>query len=292
MRSDVPEEHSYAWTLSYSHELTETLSVSFSWLNEGHIPAHHRDGHAVQLWARTAAFVPGLALAAGIGPYRYFDTTVAEDGGAYSDSHGWGIITSLAATWHATGPWLYQLRLNRVATTHSLDTTTLIAGVGYRLQPDSSASFSGAASGDRSTARRNELTLLAGQSIVNSLESENSATYSVELRHRFGPVLRASVAWLDEGEDRVARRNGAVLQAWLEPSYFENRFTVGLGLGAYIAVDENRPGEREARTSGIITVTTSYRLGDNWVGRFSSSRIVTNYDRDADILLLGIGYRF
>jgi hypothetical protein len=213
MRSDLPEEHSYAWMLAYSHDLSEILSVSFSWLNEGHIPAHHRDGHAVQLWARTTAFAPGLTLAAGIGPYRYFDTTVAEAGGTYSDSHGWGVISSLAATWRATGSWLYQLSLNRIVTTHSLDTTTLIAGVGYRLQPDSSASFNGTSSGNRSASGRNELTLLAGQSIVNSFESENSATYSVELRHRFGPVLRASVAWLDEGEARIIRRNGAVIQA-------------------------------------------------------------------------------
>jgi hypothetical protein len=67
---------------------------------------------------------------------------------------------------------------------------------------------------------------------------------------------------------------------------------VGIGLGAYVAIDEYRAGEREARASGVITMTTSYRLRDSWVGRFSWSRIVTNYDRDADILLLGIGYRF
>src|SRR5262245_66304987 len=81
MRSDSPDPHtSYAWLFSYSHDLGEHFAASFTWQNEGHVPNHHRDGHSVQLWAKTG-LGPQLELAAGIGPYRYFDTTAANSGG-------------------------------------------------------------------------------------------------------------------------------------------------------------------------------------------------------------------
>ncbi len=62
------------------------------------------------------------------------------------------------------------------------------------------------------------MTLLGGQSIVNSLQSENSTAKSIELRHAFGPILRGSVGWLDEGDAKVVQRKGLIAQAWLEPS--------------------------------------------------------------------------
>jgi hypothetical protein len=39
-------------------------------------------------------------------------------------------------------------------------------------------------------------------------------------------------------------------------------------------------------------MSASYRMGRDWTARFSSSRVLSNYDRDSDILLFGVGYRF
>ena len=44
IRFDEPEAHSYTWMLCYSKDLNRNLAASFSWMNEGHAPSHHRDG--------------------------------------------------------------------------------------------------------------------------------------------------------------------------------------------------------------------------------------------------------
>ena len=50
------KESSPAWAFEYLHPLNENIAASFSWLNEGHVPGHHRDGHSMQIWGRTNVF--------------------------------------------------------------------------------------------------------------------------------------------------------------------------------------------------------------------------------------------
>jgi hypothetical protein len=50
--------------------------------------------------------------------------------------------------------------------------------------------------------------------------------------------------------------------------------------------------EEDERLSGIVTLTASYRFDPHWFARLSWNRIVTGYDRDTDVILLGGGYRF
>src|SRR6185295_1198715 len=98
-----------------------------------------RDGHALQLWARTPLFSPNLSFAAGIGPYHYFDTTTAESPQGFVDSHGWGVMYSASATWRPEGSrWFYRARLNHVEARHNLDVTTFLLGAGYALEQDRS----------------------------------------------------------------------------------------------------------------------------------------------------------
>ena len=94
--SDNPRSTTYGWLASFSHDLTPVLSASFTTLNEGHIPGHHRDGHSAQIWARTKV-ADSLTLAAGFGPYRFFDTAVAENRDHFANAHGWRTVASVAA---------------------------------------------------------------------------------------------------------------------------------------------------------------------------------------------------
>ena len=287
-------ERSSAWLISYHQALGEHLAASFTYQNEGHVPNHHRDGHSLQLWAKARPFSPRLSLAAGAGPYRYYDTTVAagESTSDYSNAHGYGVLYSATATWSATGRWLYQVRLDHVETKKSIDTTELVVGVGYRLDKDGESVYRGSES--RPAAKRDELTVFAGATIVNSLGSENdhSVAASLEYRHAFGPKFRGSIAWLHEGDAHLVGRYGIVTQGWYEPSFFGDRFTLGVGLGVYVAFDEQREGDHDAFAAGIFTMTASYRIGREWTARFSWSRVLSNYDRDSDVLLFGLGYRF
>src|SRR5262245_54092857 len=295
LQADSPDrEKSSAWLISYQQDLGEHLAASFTYQNEGHIPNHHRDGQSLQLWGRTRAFSPRLSFAAGAGPYRYYDTTVAsgESTSNYSNAHGYGMLYSATATWSTPGRWLYQVRLDHVEARKSMDTAELHFGVGYTRGRDDASGYRGSES--RPAGKRDEVTLLAGATVVNSFQSDhhNDIAASVEYRHAFGPVARGSIAWINEGDPQLIGRYGIVMQGWYEPSFFGERFTLGAGLGLYVAVDEKREGDHDPFAAGIFTMTASYRIGHDWAARFSWSRVLSNYDRDSDILLLGLGYRF
>src|ERR1043165_8728737 len=159
LQADTAErERASAWLISYHQALGEHLAASFTYQNEGHVPNHHRDGQSLQLWAKTTAFSPRrrlaaraapprppASLAAGPGPYRYYDTTVAtgESTSDYSNAHGYGVLYSATATWSGAGRWLYQVRLDHVETKKSIDTTELVFGVGYKLDKDDESVYRG-----------------------------------------------------------------------------------------------------------------------------------------------------
>src|ERR1700743_545869 len=50
--SQVSNARTYTWALEYQEGLGRFFAVSFMWLNEGHVPDHHRDGRSVQFWGR------------------------------------------------------------------------------------------------------------------------------------------------------------------------------------------------------------------------------------------------
>lgn len=290
-RGGDSNDSSFGLSLSYSQDVAPYLAASFSYLNEGHVPGHHRDGFAPQLWLSSGTLLARqFSLAAGVGPYYYFDTVPADSGAGYEDRSGWGVLYSLAATWRsASSPWLYQLRFNRVLVKNGLDTSAVLVGIGYRLDKDertASAGASGAMSGPR-----NELTLLGGRSIVNSYASERAWAKGIEYRRELGALLQGSIALLDEGDGGLTRRRGIAAQGWLEPSFYDDKLTLGVGLGPYVAIDDHRP-TREPVLAGIVSLTGSYRLGEAWVARASFSRVISGYHRDTDLILLGLGYKF
>jgi hypothetical protein len=287
-RSGEPHETTYGWILAYSHDLTPVLAASVSALNEGHVTGHHRDGHTMQLWARTRAG-ECMTLAAGIGPYRYFDTAIAENRERFANAHGWGGVASLAATLREPGSrWLYQVRVDRIIAHAAADTTQVLAAVGYRFDQDGSFTANEIA---RDIPRRHhEVGFLSGRTIINSFDSQTARATSVEYRYTSGPVVRYSLAWLKEGDVRLARRDGIVAQAWLEPSFYRERFTLGVGAGGYIAVDSDHAQGRSALV--MLSTTFSYHFAHGWVGRLTWHRVSSNYDRDSDILLAGLGFRF
>ncbi|MEO8408910.1 MAG: hypothetical protein ABI476_10830 [Oxalobacteraceae bacterium] len=106
------DEYTYAWSLDYQHRFGDHAALGLTYLNEGHLDNHHRDGIAAQIRTR-ATLRPGFQLGAGIGPYYYFDTTTAASPADYRNEHGWGVLASLTATWHIQQRWFVQLRANQ-----------------------------------------------------------------------------------------------------------------------------------------------------------------------------------
>jgi hypothetical protein len=46
------------------------------------------------------------------------------------------------------------------------------------------------------------------------------------------------------------------------------------------------------KVSVFITMTASYQLSTHWLARASWNRVLTGYNKDSDIFLAGVGYRF
>jgi len=87
-----------------------------------------------------------------------------------------------------------------------------------------------------------------------------------------------TIAWLNEGDNHLIRRNGILSQAWLVRAFLDEHLALGVGLGPYALVDRHGEGYRYT-VAGIITLSASYR-------------ITTNYKRDTDVIMIGPGYRF
>ena len=288
VQSHDPEGDGIAAAVRYTHDLAGPLFAGAEYLNEGHLPGHHRDGTSLMLGIRNGVPWHDLVFSVAAGPYRYFDTRVARLPEGYRDAHGTAALYSVSAAWMPRDSrWFLDLRLERVESGHRPDTTLLLAGVGVKLDQDETF---GPSEPPRTKGGRDEVDALLGQTIVNSFESQSATARSVEYRHAFGPVLRGSVSWLNEGDARLIRRDGIATQAWLEPSFHDGRDTLGLGLGPYFAVDAYRPGGRHV--IGLLSATWSHRISPSWRARITWHRSVSDDDRDSDILLAGIGYQF
>jgi len=286
---------SYAWQLEYIEGLGENFGLGISYLNEGHVPGHHRDGNTVHLWARTNLLDRRLSLAAGIGPYYYYDTLPAKAGTSYQNDHGWGAIFSSAVTWYTDSRWLFQLRANVVDNFTTFNSFSALVGIGYQLEaPPVPGPVDKAPLQDQEKAK-NELSLLVGQTIVNSLESQKSVALAAEYRRRVWRYVDWSAAWLYEGDNRLFRRHGLASQLWGIREFFDDRFSVGIGGGAYFPISMRPASHRfgvDRSVCGIATLTTSYRVLPGLDARVSWNRIITDYNHDTDVILGGIGYRF
>ena len=287
-------DYSYSWQLEYLQGAGEHFAATLSYLNEGHLPEHHRDGNSVQLWARSTLFDRRLSLAAGAGPYYFFDTAKLSNDGLYSNDHGWGGLFSVAATWYMESRWLLHARVNWVAVDRHFDTLSAVAGLGYQLDAPPAPGPIPEEPPQEGKTTTNEITVFLGRTIVNSLGSEHSGAASIEYRRGLWRYLDWTMAWLYEGDNRLIRRNGLTTQLWAVREFLDDRLALGVGGGAYLVLDRRTSQQQDIDEvlSGILTLTGSYRFHPHWDVRTSWNRIVTNYNRDTDVILGGIGYRF
>lgn len=288
--------NTYTWAINYQEGLGKYFAASFTWLNEGHIPNHHRDGQMIQLWARLPAASPQFVLQAGIGPYRYFDTTTALQGGSYSNVHGWGVVYSVRAAYYASNRWITQLQLNRVHVQRGPDSTGVMLGVGYQLDaPDTPGPRDWAASSS-SRVTNNEVAVYLGKTIVNSTSSPGALGGAVEYRRGLAKYLDVTVGYMHEGSSKVSRRDGFTSQLWATRAFLNDKVTLGVGAGLYYAINENEnsasPGPGAGKFSGLVTIASSYRFANHWDARLEWNRVVTRYNRDTDVILAGVGYRW
>jgi len=295
--TDTPLERTYSWQVQYMEGLGEHFAYSLSYLNQGHFISHHRDANAANLWLRTNLFDKHLSLGVGAGGLFYYDTIRPADGSTPQDFHGWGTIASVAATWYTKSRWFGQLQGNWVRGGQSFDTLSALAGIGYQLDapPTTGPDVKGTHQSERTT--ENELTLFGGQTVVNIPGPGRSGAVALEYRRGIWRYVDWTARALYEGRSALIDRYGVTSQLWLAKAFLDDRIALGAGFGGYLALDQRRGGnEQKLNTNFFVTevasITGSYRLSEHWLVRGTWDRIITSYNRDSDIFLGGIGYRF
>ena len=296
IENNAARNFSYSWQLEYRQALGEHIAASISYLNEGHFINHHRDGNTIQLWAQTTMLDQRLSLAAGVGPYYFFDTTSKASDGSSINDRGWGGALSLSATLYTESRWLFQLRANWVGIDGKFDTLSTVAGIGYQLEQPSAPKPSDKEIHQKDKTTANEVTVFLGQTITNTLDTSQDIATSIEYRRGLARHLDWTVAWLYEGDEHLIRRNGVTTQLWAVRPFLDDRLVLGVGGGGYFAIEQYHElinGKTRNRVlSGIFTLTGSYRLHPQWAIRTSWNRIITKYNMDTDVILGGLGYLF
>jgi hypothetical protein len=285
----------YAWQAVYRHEVHPRVGLSFGWFNEGHLPEHHRDGAAIQAWTCLAGWDRPWTLALGLGPYRWFDTRPLPVAGDFEDRHGVGAIASLQLIRHQAGSRLsWQAQVTRTLLSGHEGTTSLLVGGAYRF----GAPFFEGRRGlpERPDAvPRHQVAILAGRTIQNSLRSEGSEAWMAEYRYALSRHWALAAAYVDEGDTGLLRRDGLSLQAWVGGAFLADRLYLGVGAGPHLDRVSLDPDGREHGPSlermGLrASVGAGWRLDAAWMLRGTFSRTVSTYDRDTDLLLMGLGY--
>jgi hypothetical protein len=140
-----------------------------------------------------------------------------------------------------------------------------------------------------------ELTLFSVFSVINNATNPKAWGASVEYRHRFETNLDGTLTYIYEGNPKVARRSGVAGQFWPVRKALANSVEVGAGFGAYFFIDRrNQPNPNKTNAvaaAGLISIMASYDLSERWLVRAIWDRVITNYNRDADIWRLGVGYK-
>lgn len=291
------ERSSYTWQVDYSQNFHRNFAASIAYINEGHLRRHHRDGTAWEVWGRLPLFENRMSVSAGVGVYYFYDTQPLPNGDTIN-VHGTAPIYSLSATGYLSNRWFYRLMFNRISPANQITVNTMTAGAGFWFGQDKKPTPGklGDAPAQYSYVTENEFTLFCGQSIVNTFFSESARAYAGEYRRGLIPHLDWTVSGIYEGDPKIIRRSGLATQLWAVNTFHNERFAVGVGLGPYIFLDRKNPAiagaKNPAAIAPLVSLTFSTRLTEHWIARLVFDRVTSSYNRDADIFLLGLGYRW
>jgi hypothetical protein len=296
LESNNSGDKTYTWGLEYREPLTDHLSGSFTWLNEGHLPNNHRDGQVLQLWWHTMKDPLGLVFEAGIGPYRYYDTHALNPNPDYHDVHGWGAVASAAVDWYFANHWFSYLRVNQVEASDKYASTALVLGGGYRFASKFDLSPADGGSGGDAAAPAAplwEIDGMLGERIANTTHSETGLSESLTVRRSLSEHFVVSASFISGQDTMLDWRDGFAAQLWLE-QWLTSHLSVGAGVGGFIVSEDDslQDATSPANLAVIVSVSVAYSLTTQWTTRVVWDRIGTGDDHDCDILQFGVGYKF
>ncbi len=290
-------QSSYSYHLGYAQDFYQNLAASLTYINEGHVPGHHRDGYAVEAWGRLSTPHNRFSISLGLGAYFFYDTQPLPGGGS-ADVHGTAPILSLSGTGYLSNRIFYRVTLDRITPAHETKVNSAVLGIGYWFGQNSKPTPGefGHAPDEQASITGNELTLFAGQSVVNTFNSQSARAYAVEYRRGLMRHVDWTASFIYEGNPQIVRRAGLVTQAWAVNNIFEDRVSLGIGLGPYLYIDRKHPEDSSqlnpAAVAPLASLSITGRLSDRFHLRLLVDRVASSYNRDADIFLLGLGSRW
>jgi hypothetical protein len=292
LESDNYGAGTYSWGVEYREPFSSHFSGSFLWLNEGHLPNNHRDGQAVQLWWRSKPEPMGLVFDFGAGPYRYYDTHFTDADPGYQDRHGWGGLASASVDWYFQNNWFVFFRTNQVVTQDKKDTTAEDFGFGYRFASLIKSAEEYGADGHGAASSRWEIDGLLGQRIANTNNSETGLAEALDVRYQLSEHFLASASFITGQDTQLDWRAGVAVELWLE-QHLTPRFTVAAGAGAFIVSEDDNLTNTQSPSNlaAMVSVSLGFAITPRWVARCVWHRLGTGDDHDADIWLLGMGYK-
>lgn len=296
------KDSSYTWQIDYRQDFFQNFASSLSYINEGHVIGHHRDGDAWEAWGNLPFFNDKIAVSLGAGVYYYYDT-VPMGGAGSADVHGTAPIYSFTATGYLNDHMFYRIIINRISPTGDIKTTTAAVGVGYwfgrnRRPEGKEPDKVGPVAAEYVTEP--QFTVFGGQSVVNTFLSQKALAGAVEYRQGIIPHLDGTASFIYEGDSQIARRSGVALQLWPVNTFLDESTSVGFGLGPYIYIDKrhlDNSGQTvnvglssPAAIAPVASLSLARKFSEHWVGRVIWDRVISNYNRDSDIFLVGLGY--
>lgn len=265
-------------TLSYG--LTDWFAVNGVYLNEGHPENHHRDGFAIQ---------PSLykdfnnwRVQFSTGPYYSMDTTRQADGTLLNDKH-LGLLSSLALKWHPSqGNWYVGMGYNNVWMPNKLNSNSVLLLLGTDMQKDGGNENSGNES-------QMKVGLWIGPGDTTNPGTKVKTAGQLEFAFPLKDQLSYSIAGLYEGNTTLADRKGVMAQVWYNGNF--NNWTLSAGAGPYLERDSLRD-KRATNLLAVASVRATHQLTRRTTVGLNFNRVISFYNKDADIIMLGLQRAF
>ena len=281
----------YQWRLDYQQGLSEHWYFETGWVNDGHFTGHLRDGIAFQLGARTHLFTPRLVVGLAAGVDRFYDTVDdPSNPGGFADVQGFMFIGTGQFSYYLDR-WIIRTQVNlELAPSSSYDGLGALIGLGYQLQKSETPGARARPVPQSSFTTHNEVTAFIGQTVPNGGSSDPKGIAGMaEFRHGVWKYFDLTFSWINQSDNAVLSRVGLATQIW--PTRRFGKVTLGLGFGAYFAVDQEASDSSE-KVAGLVSPTFSYDFAEHWLGRFIWNRTVTTNNTNTDFFALGLGYRW
>jgi hypothetical protein len=288
-----------AYGLDFDHTINNNLSADIFYTNQGHFPEHHRDGAGVE-FKYNKEILPQLTVSVGAGPWTYSDTLIPDNGKPAQDVHGIGAMAGVGAAYHLKNHIVLGVGANYYAGKDSFGSYNVVGSVGYEFGGETDNKFSSFSNGDSDApssenAGKNQIALMTGESAVNTPGNVRAVASDLEYRRELGKSIDLTVSGIDEGKNKFTNRAGIAPELWYRQDVLDNRLSFSIGAGVYAGFDgrkENEGSSSDKFAAGIISTSSDFKITDHLDARLTWHRVLSSYNRDADVVVAGIGYRY